>query len=156
MKFFIAAAASAALLSSCATNRSAFAPENHQPTVGMPAQLSDRERSYISNLDSSLRGEGFLPVRHGAGDMQLEFQMDEGPINTDTTIQLFEGRRVIASGSGRAAGAPMIGRSKVADKSFNRAYEVFQSSLSSRSGYRQSESYNRGPSATGNSQDYVY
>jgi len=123
------AAAAIASLSSCMTSRSDFTPENSQPTVGMPAKLSDRERSFISTLGGSLRNEGYLPVRHGVGDMQLEFEIAEGPINTDTTIELHEGRRLIAKGFGRAAGAPMIGRAKVADKSFNRAYEEFQSSL---------------------------
>lgn len=118
----------AVLLSSCAS-RTAFTPDNSQPTVGMPAKLSDRERSFISTLDGSLRGEGYLPVRNGSGDMQLEFEISEGPINTDTSIELYEGRRLVAKGNGRAAGAPMIGRAKVADKSFNRAFEEFQSSL---------------------------
>lgn len=125
------AAAAIVSLPSCVTGRSDFTPENSQTTVGMPAKLSDRERSFISTLDGSLRNEGYLPVRHGSGEMQLEFEIAEGPINTDTSIELHEGRRVVAKGFGRAAGAPMIGRAKVADKSFNRAFEEFQSSLPS-------------------------
>lgn len=119
----------AVVLASCATSRTSFAPENGPPTVGMPAELSQRERLFVSDLESSLRNQGYLPVRHGAGDMQLEFQMSEGPINTDTKIELYEGRRVIAKGNGRAAGAPLMGRSKVATASFDRAFQQFQSSL---------------------------
>ena len=148
------AAAAIASLSSCITRRSDFTPENSQPTVGMPAKLSDRERSFISTLDGSLRNEGYLPVRHGVGDMQLEFEIAEGPINTDTTIELHEGRRLIAKGFGRAAGAPMIGRAKVADKSFNRAYEEFQSSLPSGDSHGGSRSHDV-PIPDGD-QEYVY
>lgn len=122
--------ATALFMASCGTGRSSFAPENGPPTVGMPAELSERERTYVHNLETVLQNRGYMLVRHGAGDMQLEFQMAEGPINTDTKIELYEGRRILAQGNGRGAGAPMIGRSKVADRSFNRAFEEFQSSLS--------------------------
>jgi hypothetical protein len=127
MKFLLLAAA-AVLSSSCAT-RTAFTPERSQITVGMPAKLSDRERSYISNVDGSLRGQGYLPVRHGAGEMRLDFEISEGPINTDTSIRLSEGKTVVAEGEGRAAGAPLIGRAKVAERSFHRAFEAFEASL---------------------------
>lgn len=125
----LSAAFAVLALPSCMTSRSDFTPDRTQTTVGMPAKLSDRERSYIPTVDGALRNEGYLPVRHGMGDMQLEFEISEGPINTDTLIELREDRRVVAEGRGRAAGAPMIGRSKVADKSFNRAYDQFRSSL---------------------------
>lgn len=149
------AAAAVALLSSCAPSRTAFVPDNSQPTVGMPAQLSERERTYIPNLDGTLRGEGYLPVRHGAGEMQLQFEIAEGPINTDTTIQLYEGRRLVATGSGRAAGAPMFGRAKVADKSFNKAYDAFKSSLSG-SSRSTSGGHSDSAPAPATDQEYVY
>lgn len=156
MKFpsLLLAAAAAASLSSCVTSRSDFAPENTQPTVGMPAKLSDRERSFISTVDGALRDEGYLPVRYGSGDMQLEFEIAEGPINTDTSIGLYEGRRLVAEGKGRAAGAPMIGRDKVADKSFSRAFDQFRSALpggSSRGG-----SHGGGRPAQQEEQEYIY
>jgi hypothetical protein len=129
MKLPVILLAAVALLSpSCAT-RTAFTPERSQITVGMPAKLSDRERSYIPNVDGSLRSQGYLPVRHGTGDMRLDFGISEGPINTDTRIRLYEGRTVIAEGEGRAAGAPLIGRDKVAERSFNRAFGAFEASL---------------------------
>ncbi len=143
------AASAAVLLPSCAT-RTAFTPERSQVTVGMPAKLSDRERSYISSVDGSLRSQGYLPVRHGTGDMRLDFGISEGPINTDTSIRLSEGRTTIAEGEGRAAGAPLIGRDKVAERSFNRAFEAFEASLphSSAAGQQHAE-------AQGD-QEYVY
>lgn len=143
----------AILLSACATSRTAFTPESGPPTVGMPAELSERERLFMPDLDSALRGEGYLPVRHGVGDMQLEFQMAEGPIHTDTKIELYDGRRLIAQGNGRAAGPPLIGRSKVAQTSFNRAFQEFQSSLPGTSHGRSTRNDERSRPAD---EDYVY
>lgn len=120
----------AVFISGCGMGRSAFTPQSGPPTVGMPAELSERERSFIHNVETALRDRGYMPVRHGAGDMQLEFEMAEGPVNIDTKIELHEGRNLLAKGYGRGAGAPLIGRAKVAEKSFNRAFDEFQSSLS--------------------------
>lgn len=119
----------ALLFSSCATSRSAFTPVGGPPTVGMPAELSERERSFMPEVVGSLKNVGYVPVRHGSGDMELTFEIAEGPINTDTKIELSEQGRLLAKGQGRGAGVPMIGRAGVARKSFDRAFSEFQSSL---------------------------
>ncbi len=117
-------------LVSCASGtRSPFAPVSAPPTVGMPAALNDRERLFVGDLEGALQQHGLVPVRHGAGDMSLEFAMDAGPINTDTRIALMDGRRQIARGTGRASGVPLVGRSTVAERSFNKAFEQFQNNL---------------------------
>ncbi len=95
----------------------------------MPAELNERERLFVPDIEAALRDNGLLPVRHGAGEMELEFTMSAGPINTDTSITLAEGRRTVASGTGRASGVPLIGRSSVAEKSFERAFQDFQEEL---------------------------
>jgi hypothetical protein len=122
-------------LAGCA-NRSEFIPDGSTTTVGMPAELSDRERNHVSELDAALRREGYLPVRHGAGELELEFRISEGPINTSTTIELregrkvlAEGRKVLAEGRGRGAGMPMIGRDKIAERSYQEAFGEFESAL---------------------------
>lgn len=120
----------AVLLASCAAKRTPFSPDG-PPTVGMPSELSERERLFMPDIDSALRREGLLPVRNGRGDMQLRFKIAEGPINTDTDIALNEDDLTLAAGHGRAAGVPMIGRSSVAEKSFSAAFGEFSGSLSS-------------------------
>lgn len=125
----VIATLSALLLTSCAAKRTPFSPDG-PPTVGMPAELSDRERLFVADIDNALRREGLLPVANGRGDMQLDFNIAEGPINTDTSISLNEGRQILASGKARAAGAPMIGRQGVAGRSFDRAFAEFQGALS--------------------------
>lgn len=139
----------AVLLASCAAKRTPFSPDG-PPTVGMPSELSDRERLFMPDIDSALRREGLLPVRNGRGDMQLEFKIAEGPINTDTNIALNEGDITLAAGYGRAAGMPMIGRSNVAEKSFATAFGEFNSNLTgaaSQRGWNSSSSYSESDSA---------
>jgi len=96
----------------------------------MPAELSERERLFIPQVDSAMRREGLVPVRNGKGDLQLDFSMSEGPININTRISLSEDEAVIITGNGRAAGAPLIGRSSVAEKSFSEAFGEFDANLS--------------------------
>lgn len=124
----IALGAPLVLLASCA-NRSEFVPDGGPVTVAMPAELSDRERTYVSEVDGALRGESYQPVRHGAGELNLVFRISEGPINTRTSIELREGRKVLAEGHGRGAGMPMMGRDKIAERSFQQAFGEFQAAL---------------------------
>lgn len=95
----------------------------------MPAELNERERLFVADIEGALQEHGLIPVRHGAGELSLEFTMDAGPINTNTKIALLEGRRNVARGNGRAAGVPLVGRSGVAETSFSRAFEDFHDNL---------------------------
>jgi hypothetical protein len=133
----------ALLLASCGANRTPYTPDV-PPTIGMPAELSDRERLFMPEVDSALRREGLVPVADGRGDTQLEFKISEGPIHTDTVIKLIEGESLLAKGSGRAAGVPMVGRSDVAEKSFTAAFADFKNDLSgvaARRGWNRSAAY---------------
>jgi hypothetical protein len=122
------ASGSLLILGSCAT-RTEFRPEGGPVTVGMPAELSERERGYVGEVETALRGAGYLPVRHGAGELELEFRISEGPINADTTLELRDGGTVLAQGEGRGSGVPMIGRDKVTERSFRKAFDDFQAVL---------------------------
>ena len=152
------AVAAAVSLSACATSRTPFTPESGPPTVGMPAQVSAKERLFIPDLENALRGDGYMPVRAGAGDYQLEFQIQEGPINTDTRIEMTEAGRRVAIGNGRAAGAPLFGRSKVAEKSFSRAFEQFQAAVPNggRGGSHGSGRQMPAQGTQGSPEEYVY
>lgn len=116
----------------------------------------------MPDIDSALRREGLLPVRKGRSDMQLEFKIAEGSINTDTDIALNEGDTTLAAGHGRAAGVPIIGRSSVADKSFSATFAEFNSNLSgtaSQRGWNSSASSFSGgaePTISGDGQLPVY
>ena len=123
------AAIGALILSSCAANRTPFSPGG-PVTVGMPAELSERERSFVPDIDSALRREGLVPVRSDKGELQLDFTMSEGPVSTTTRIGLRQGEEILFTAQGRAAGIPLIGRDGVARKSFDEAFADFDSQLS--------------------------
>jgi hypothetical protein len=148
----LAMSAPLVFLISCA-GRTEFVPESGPVTVGMPAELSERERTYVGEVDSALRNEGYQPVRYGAGELKLEFQISEGPINTDTTIQLREGRTVLAEGHGRGSGMPMFGRDKVAERSFHKAFGDFQAALP---GAQSARTHGTETHGSGNEMEYVY
>ncbi len=118
------------LLSSCFTSRTPFSPGG-STTVGMPEKLSERERSFVPEIDSALRREGLVPVRSGKGELQLEFTVSEGPVNTNTRIGIKQDEETVLTAQGRAAGIPLIGREGVARKSFDQAFTDFSSRLSS-------------------------
>jgi len=142
-----------AFLVSCA-GRTEFVPDSGPVTVGMPAELSDRERTYVDEVDTALRNEGYQPVRAGSGELRLDFRIAEGPINTDTTIQLRDGRTVLAEGFGRGSGMPMFGRDKVAERSFQKAFGDFQAALPGAAATRSSGMSSGG---SGNpDEEYVY
>lgn len=133
----------AVLLASCGANRTPYSPDA-PPTIGMPAELSARERHYMPQIDAVLRREGMVPVAYGRGDTQLEFRISEGAVHTDTVIKLIEGESLLAKGNGRAAGVPMVGRSDVAEKSFAAAFADFKNDLSgvaARRGWNRSATY---------------
>jgi hypothetical protein len=156
MKYFVRLGAVMALvisLTGCGTSRSAFRPQSGPPTVGMPAELSERERSFVPEVESALQSRGYVPVRHGAGDLELAFEIAEGPIHTDTRIELSDRGRVVVEGHGRAAGAPLIGRKGVAEKSFQRAFSLFEASLSGGASGRRSAVEDAGNSEPAS---YVY
>ncbi len=133
----------AVFLASCGANRTPHSPDA-PPTIGMPAELSGRERLFMPEVDSALRREGLVPVANGRGDTQLEFKISEGPMHTDTVIKLIEGESLLAKGSGRAAGVPMVGRSDTTEKSFTTAFADFKNDLSgvaARRGWNRSATY---------------
>ncbi len=124
-----------AILASCAPSRTPFSPGG-PTTVGMPEKLSEREREFVPEIDTALRREGLIPVKHGKGDLQLDFKMSSGPINIETYIALLEEKAVLFSANGKSGGIPLIGRSNVARKSFDEALAEFQSGLSRVAGNR--------------------
>jgi hypothetical protein len=148
----LAISAPLVFLISCA-GRTEFVPESGPVTVGMPGELSERERTYVGEVDAALRSEGYQPVRYGAGELKLEFRIAEGPINTDTTIELREGRTVLAEGNGRGSGMPMIGRDKVAERSFQKAFGDFQAALPGAQSARTQGTETHG---SGDETEYVY
>jgi hypothetical protein len=132
-KFFVPII-SMVLLTSCTQPNSPFFGGNQPPpppSVLMPVDLTLRQQNFMPILEDTIRRNGLLPVYRGRADMLLEFVMEEGPINIDTHLRLLENSRVLAAGSGRQAGAPLMNRNQVAENSFYRALQQFEPQLAS-------------------------
>lgn len=125
---FFLAAICLSIFTSCAPSRTPFTPGG-PTTVGMPEKLSDREREFVTEIDTALRREGLIPVKHGKGDLQLDFNMSSGPINIETSIALLEDEVTLFSADGKSGGIPLVGRENVARKSFEEAFAEFESRL---------------------------
>ena len=105
--------------------------------VSMPYDLNERELQYIRDVTGVLEANGYRPTRGGNAEYNLDFSIEEGPINTDTTITLSERGSTIAEGAGRDGGPQSIfDRASVVRRSFDRALREFSGQLGS-GGYDQ-------------------
>ncbi len=114
--------------------------------VSMPYDLNERELQYIRDVTGVLEANGYRPTRGGNAEYSLDFSIEEGPINTDTSITLSERGSTIAEGEGRDGGPQSIfDRAGVVRRSFDRALREFSSELGNGGGYdRRDNDYNQG------------
>ncbi len=127
----------AVLLSGCTTPQHPGGPGYAPPpTVLMPVDGSAREREFAPRIEDVLRRAGYETVYRGAGDLLLEFAIEEGPVNVDTRIRLLDKGRVTALGQARASGPPLINRNRVVEDSFFQALQAFESQVGRSWSYR--------------------
>lgn len=117
------------ILPGCVVEPFPTGPGYAPPPVLMPLTLNDRSTQYVGRVDEALRRARLEPVYRGSADMRLEFSIDEGPVNVDTTLRLVDRGRVVAFGQARASGPLLIQRERVVQDSFYRALAQFESQL---------------------------
>lgn len=99
------------------------------PTVMMPETSTLREQAFLPQIESTLRRYGLEPIYRGRALMNLTLTIDEGPINTDTVIQMTESGRIVADGRGRDSGPLLLRGQQRAENSFFRALRQFEGQL---------------------------
>ena len=98
--------------------------------VTMPMNPDMRERQYLPDVASVLEDADFSPVIDGGVPNQLEFDIDEGPINTVVTVRLIRRGQVFASAEGRDGGPrSLIDRSGVVRNAVHRCLRDFEDQL---------------------------
>jgi hypothetical protein len=113
----------------------------HVPQVTMPYQLDQKEQSLIGEVERALENNGLRPTDRPGVEYELTFSVEEGPVNTDVTIDLLQGRARVARGYARAGGAlKVFQRREVLRQAFDRALQQFESQLP-RGGGRQPGGY---------------
>ena len=151
-------------LVSCATNNYAdpTVARPYVPRVSMPNRLNPNENQFIREVESSLQRNGLQPTDRDDGDYTLEFSIEDGPVNADTTLTLYQRRSPVARGYARVGGpAMMFKRQQYIRDSFYKALRQFDNELP-RPGYGH-EGYDRdgygapmGPSGPAYGQPTVY
>jgi len=99
------------------------------PTVMMPETSTHREQAFLPQIEATLRRYGLEPVYRGRALMNLTFMIDEGPINTDTILQMTESGRIVVDGRGRDSGPLLLRGQQRAENSFFRALRQFEDQL---------------------------
>lgn len=116
------------------------------PRVLMPTGLSQNEARYLPDIEDVLIRSGYRPTRDRSAEYQLEFEIDDGPINADTHLTLSREGSEVARAYARV-GVPRIilHRQEFIRQSFDKCLRDFDSQLSRSGGYRDRD-YDRTPS----------
>lgn len=128
--FFLAIGLLSALVN-CATSRpGAPRPPKPDRSVSLPYEIGVRERQYLPDIADMLEEYNFHPVQYGGAPYKLDFTIDDGPINADTTITLYKHGQVLVRAQGRDGGPKMVfDRPGVIRRSFQRCLADFEDQL---------------------------
>lgn len=154
-KTLLCTALCAVLPVSCATpdydpNVSPARP--YVPRVTMPVDLNRNEQNLIGDVENMLEQGGLRPTDRAGAEYQLTFSVEDGPVNADVTLDLFQGRDRIAHAFARVGGPRIIfQRQRVIRESFDKALREFEAQLPRTGSFRQEagrypESYREGSS----------
>ena len=131
----IATATLALALASCVV------PEGSRPVrqpryVSLPFSPDMLERQFLPEVAEALEDYGYRPVNTGGERYKLDFQIDEGPLNVDSTITLTKDGQPLAEGRGRDGGPRKVFQpSGYIRRAFDRSLEDFNAQLERVSSY---------------------
>lgn len=104
--------------------------DRRERMVTMPLNPDMRERQYLPEVASVLEDADFSPVLDGGVPNELQFDIDEGPINTVVTARLIRRGQVFASAEGRDGGPrSLIDRAGVVRSAVGRCLRDFSDQL---------------------------
>ena len=142
MRYTLIAGLLAALtLTSCSTpdydpNVSPARP--YVPRVTMPVNLNRNEQNLIGDVENMFEQNNLRPTDRAGAEYQLAFSVEDGPVNADVTLDLYQGRDRIAHAYARVGGPRIIfKRQQVLRESFDKALREFEAQLPRTDNYRQ-------------------
>lgn len=120
-------------LTSCSTpdyDPSVSPARPYIPRVTMPVDLNANEQNLIGDVEQSLEQNGLRPTDRTGADYQLTFSVEDGPVNADVTLDLFQGRNRIAHAYARVGGPRIVfQRQRVIREAFDKALQQFEPQL---------------------------
>lgn len=131
--FLLPGILSLGFLTSCTTmeyDSSTSPGRPYIPRVTMPVNLNANEQNLIGDVEQSLEQNGLRPTDRSGADYQLEFSVEDGPVNADVTLDLFQGRNRIAHAYARVGGPRIVfQRQRVIREAFDKAMRQFEPQL---------------------------
>ena len=102
---------------------------DYVPTVSLPDDLKDSERRLIGAVADVLEDAGYQTTR-GSGDYELEFEVDDGPVNADVYITLLHDGATVVKSYARTGGPAIIFKRDAAIReSFDKCLSDFERRL---------------------------
>lgn len=122
-------------LVSCETPDYAGPGPRPAPRVLIPSGLSQNEVRFMPEIEDTLIRAGYRPTRDRSAEFQLEFDVDDGPVNADTHLTLLREGSEVARSYARVGGPRIIlQRQEFIRQSFDKCLRDFESQLSRASG----------------------
>lgn len=125
------------MLNSCETLETERPEQGYAPPVMMPEDLSADERRLIPYVEDVLRRAGFRPVYDGGAEYELEFKVDDGPVNADVHLSLLRRGGPVAKAYARTGGPSIVfRRQEMIRESFDKCLRDFDGQLPRRDEWR--------------------
>jgi hypothetical protein len=121
----------AVTLSSCVvpieSDSGSYPSRRPAPSVALPYDLSEDEQRLLPSVIDALEDAGYRTSRSRSGDLELEFKIDDGPVNADTYITLLHRGSPVARSYARVGGpAIIVRRQQVIIESFEKCLSDFE------------------------------
>ena len=134
------------------------------PRVTMPVSLNQEEQNLIGDVEQALEDGGLRPTDRAGAEYQLAFSVEDGPVNADVTLDLYQGRNRVAHAFARVGGPRILfKRQKVIREAFDQALREFEAQLPRSAfsprvtgGYRQDSNTSPPPYRSGNTAPNPY
>ncbi len=108
------------------------------PRVTMPMEANANEQNLMGDVEQVLEAHGLRPTDRTGVDYQLAFSVEDGPVNADVTLELYQGRNRVAHAYARVGGPRIVfQRQRVIREAFDQALRHFENQLPRTSPVRQ-------------------
>jgi hypothetical protein len=130
------------MLNSCESVDSERSGQNYEQPVMMPEKLSADERRLLPYVEDVLRRAGFRPVYGGGAEYELEFVVDDGPVNADVHLTLLRRGGAVVKSYARTGGPSIVfRRQEMISESFDKCLRDFDRQLPRREEWRERTNY---------------
>lgn len=103
----------------------------YAPRVSMPdySELNSNEKRYLPQVEDAVVQAGLRPT-NGDAEYRLEIELEDGPVNADSTLILYRGSSEISRSYARVGGPSIIfSRARIVQESFEKCLRDFEGKL---------------------------